>query len=128
MRALLDTHTFLWWVTGDPQLSPQARQVIADGDNDIYFSAGSGWEIAIKARLGRLSVPTDLEQFITVQLTANAFLALPVSLEHALRVYTLPAYHNDPFDRLLVAQAQVDGLSLLSRDQNIARYPVEVIW
>lgn len=128
MRLLLDTHAFLWWITDDSQLSARARQSIADGGNDVFFSAASGWELAIKAGLGRLTLPADLERFLTAQLEANAFQVLPVFLSHALRVNALPDHHRDPFDRLLVAQAQVEGMAILSGDSQLSRYPIEVVW
>lgn len=128
MRALLDTHTFLWWITDSPQLSSRAREIISDGNNSFYFSVASSWEIAIKAGLGRLTVPGDLESFLTEQLSRNALEVMPVHLSHALRVHSLPFHHRDPFDRLLVAQAMVERLSLLSADSQLSRYPVEVIW
>jgi PIN domain nuclease of toxin-antitoxin system len=125
---LLDTHAFLWWIGDDPRLSERAREVLSDGDNDLVFSAASGWEIAIKARLGRLHVPGDLNTYLVRQLTENYTSVLPVHLSHALRVHALPDHHRDPFDRLLVAQAIVEEIPLLSADPRIARYPVEVVW
>jgi PIN domain nuclease of toxin-antitoxin system len=125
---LLDTHAFLWWIGDDPRLSERAREVLSDGDNDLVFSAASGWEIAIKARLGRLHVPGDLNTYLFRQLTENYTSVLPVHLSHALRVHALPDHHRDPFDRLLVAQAIVEEIPLLSADPRIARYPVEIVW
>ena len=128
MRALLDTHAFLWWITDDPRLSTRVREVIADGRNILYFSAASGWEIAIKAGLGRLRIPENLERFLTEELAQNAIQVLPVYLSHALRVYTLPLHHRDPFDRLLISQALLGKLPVLTADPQIAIYPVDVIW
>ena len=125
---MLDTHAFLWWIGDDPRLSERAREVLSDGDNDLVFSAASGWEIAIKARLGRLHIPEDLNTYLFRQLTENYTSVLPVHLSHALRVHALPDHHRDPFDRLLVAQAIVEEIPLLSADPRIARYPVEVVW
>ena len=125
---MLDTHAFLWWIGDDPRLSERAREVFSDGDNDLVFSAASGWEITIKARLGRLQVPGDLNTYLLRQLTENYTSVLPVHLSHALRVHALPDHHRDPFDRLLVAQAIVEEMPLLSADPRIARYPVEVVW
>lgn len=116
MKALLDTHAFLWWISGDDRLSSPASQAIADGSNEIFVSAASVWEIAIKARLGRLSIPGDPGQFIGGQVVENAFRGLPIVSGHALRLWELPDHHRDPFDRMLVAQAQVEGLALISRD------------
>ena len=128
MRALLDTHVFLWWITDDQRLSSQVREIIADGTNEILFSAASGWEIAIKTRLGRLQLPDDPEIFIPEQLELNAIEVLPVQIGHALHVYQLPSHHRDPFDHLLIAQAQLEKLPILTADPQISRYPVEVIW
>jgi PIN domain nuclease of toxin-antitoxin system len=128
MKALLDTHTFLWWITDDPQLPPRVREIISGGDNALFLSAASGWEITIKARLGRLRLPDNPERFIIEQLSLNAMTSLPIQLSHALHVYALPTYHRDPFDRILVAQSQLEKLPILTADPQIARYPVEVIW
>ena len=128
MRALLDTHAFLWWVTDDARPSDRARAVIAEGGNEIYFSAASGWEIAIKARLGRLAVPDDLARFMTDQVVQNGFRVLPIELGHALRVHALEDHHRDPFGRLLVAQSMVENLPIIGCDRNIAAYGVAAIW
>jgi PIN domain nuclease of toxin-antitoxin system len=128
VNFLLDTHVFLWWITDDPRLSPRARRIIADGRNRIFLSAASGWEIAIKARLGRLELPDDLERFILNQLAVNAIDVLPVQMSHALHVYKLPDHHRDPFDRLLIAQAQLEKLRILTADAQFSKYRVEVVW
>lgn len=128
MNFLLDTHTFLWWVTDDARLPESVRKLMTDGENRLFFSAASGWEIAIKARLGRLSFTGELSTYLPDQLTRNAIEVLPVQLSHALQVHDLPEYHRDPFDRLLIAQAQVENLPLLTADPWIARYAVTTIW
>lgn len=128
MRILLDTHAFLWWVTDDEQLSRRARRLLGDGRNEILFSAASAWEISIKSSLGRVTLPDDAERYIAAQLEQNAFGVLPVRLHHALRVATLPALHRDPFDRMLVAQALVEELAILSRDVRLGGYSVRVLW
>lgn len=128
MRALLDTHTFLWWTTDDPQLSPRGREIIGDASNQLFLSTASGWEMAIKARLGKLHLPNDLESFVTGQLVINSIESVPVQMSHALHTYALPDYHRDPFDRLLVAQARLENLPILTADPQISRYSVEVIW
>lgn len=128
MIALLDTHTFLWWITDHSKLSPLAVDIISDGDNDLLLSAASGWEIAIKARLGRLELADMPERFIPEHLHINAFRSLPIEMSHALHVYALPNHHRDPFDRMLVAQAQVEGCAILTSDLQIAKYDVETIW
>lgn len=128
MKALLDTHTFLWWITDDQRLSYRVREIISDSTNEVLFSVASSWEIAIKARLGRLQLPDDPEIFIPEQLELNAIEVLPLQIEYALRVYQLPSHHRDPFDHLLIAQAQLEKLPILTADPLISRYPVEVIW
>ena len=128
MRALLDTHTFLWWIDNDRRLSPRARTIISDGSNELFFSAASGWEIAIKARLGKLQVPSDLAPFMTDHLVRNNVTSLSIHLTHTLHVSTLPHLHRDPFDRLLVAQSQLEQLPILTADPLIQRYAVQTIW
>ena len=128
MRASLDTHVFLWWISDDPMLSDRAREIIADGRNELFFSAASGWEISIKAGLGRLEVPEDLQRLIADQLSRNAFQSLPIYLGHALHTRSLPYHHRDPFDCILISQAIFEEIRLLSVDPQISRYPVEVVW
>jgi PIN domain nuclease of toxin-antitoxin system len=128
VRLLLDTHAFLWWVTDDDRLSERAGELIADGANDVYFSAASAWEIAIKAGLGRIRFSEDAWSLTPQQLERNAFQALPIHVAHAVAVIALPDLHRDPFDRLLVAQAMTEGLTIVSGDENVARYPVPVVW
>ena len=128
MRALLDTHTFLWWNIDAPRLSQRAREFIADGKNEIYFSAASAWEIAIKAGRGSLILPESPGSYVAKRLSLHKMLALPVQVSHALHVFDLPEVHKDPFDRLIVAQSEMEGLPIITGDVEIARYPVEVIW
>lgn len=128
MRLLLDTHTFLWWISDDPQLSASARTAIGDSSSEVFFSAVSAWEIAIKAGLGNLQLSEDLPEFLREQLHENRFSPLPMSIEHALRIQELPRHHQDPFDRALVSQAKSEGLRLVSRDSILRRYPIDVLW
>jgi PIN domain nuclease of toxin-antitoxin system len=128
VKALLDTHTFLWWNTDDPQLSRAARDFITDGHNELYFSAACAWEIAIKASRGKLVLPEPPEKYVATRLAQHRIHALPIQLSHALRVYDLPELHRDPFDRLLVVQSQMEGLPILTADENIHRYDVDTIW
>jgi len=128
VRVLLDTHTFLWWIADSPQLSDVARDAIADERTQPIFSVVSGWEIAIKAGVGKLEIPDSPEKFLSEQLSRNDVEILPIYLRHALRVYDLPDHHKDPFDRLLVAQAVLEKLPILSADPEISRYPVETVW
>ncbi|MGD2156824.1 MAG: type II toxin-antitoxin system VapC family toxin [Anaerolineales bacterium] len=128
MRALLDTHTFLWWNTDDPQLSDTARGIISDGNNEIFLSAASAWEIAIKTTRGQLSLPESPEKYVADRLTLHRLQGLPIQLSHALRVYALPEIHSDFFDRLLIAQSQLEKMPILTADESIPKYTVEVIW
>lgn len=129
MNALLDTHVFLWWITDDNRLSSEVRKFIENGENQIFFSAASGWEIAIKSGLGKLSLPTgDLAMFIEDQLRVNAFNSLPVQVNHALYVTHLPLIHRDPFDRMLVAQAMTEEMPIITSDNWLRQYHIEVIW
>lgn len=123
MRLLLDTHVLLWALTDDPVLSVPARAAIVDGRNDVLVSAVSAWEITIKKALGRLRAPDDLP----AQMAARRLIPLDVTIAHALAVGQLPAHHADPFDRLLVAQARSDQLTLVTRDAHIRRYEVDTL-
>lgn len=129
MIALLDTHVFLWWITDSPQLPEHAREIISNRDNRLFFSSASGWEIAIKAALGKLTVQADsLSIFISTQLEINNISPLPVQMNHALHVHKLPLLHRDPFDRMLIAQAQLENMPIVTGDQQIAKYYIETIW
>ena len=128
MKVLLDTHAFLWWVNDDRRLSDRAREVIGDGATDLFLSAASGWEIAIKTRLGKLQLPSNLDQFIVEQLAMNSIESLPILLRHGLHVANLPQHHRDPFDRILIAQSQLDDLPIVTADHVFAQYDVQVIW
>ena len=127
MRALLDTQTLLWAALGARNLSVDARAVLEDGSNDLFLSAVSAWEIAIKyGRNLPLDEPPD--EYVPYLIARLGLQAFPVEIRHALHVHTLPRIHRDPFDRLLIAQAQLEDLPILTNDRNIARYDVEVIW
>lgn len=122
-RLLLDTHALLWALSDPDRLAPDARGAILDPANEVFVSAASAWEMAIKAGLDKLRYPDDLEE----QLTLSGFVALPVDIAVALSVRLLPRHHRDPFDRLLVAQAQRDQLTLVTRDASIRQYAVRVM-
>jgi PIN domain nuclease of toxin-antitoxin system len=128
MQVLLDTHTCLWWVTNNPQLSRTVRDIISDSDNTIYLSVASMWEIIIKANLGKLPLPAPPAEFIRSCLGQNQFESLAIELSHVLKVDTLPDHHRDPFDRILIAQAQAENIPILTIDHLIVQYPVQVIW
>ena len=122
MKALLDTHAFLWWVTEDSRLSSTARNIITDSDNQLFLSTASAWEIVIKARLGKLTLPEPPEVYIPNRLTVNRFESLSIDLIHALQVVNLPDLHKDPFDRIIIAQSQVEKIPILTSDSQIKRY------
>jgi PIN domain nuclease of toxin-antitoxin system len=128
MRALLDTHTLLWWVTNDSQLSTIVKDIIGNTENTIYLSVASSWEIIIKANSGKLPLPEPAPQFIQSCLTVNRFESLAIDLAHVLQIDQLPDLHKDPFDRILIAQAQSENIPILSFDRIISQYAVQVIW
>ncbi len=119
-RLLLDTHTFLWWLADDSRLGVDARAAIALSANQVFVSAVTGWEIAIKRALGKLEAPNGLEEVIE----REGFLHLPVSFRHGERAGALPLHHQDPFDRMLIAQCELEGLELVSADLALAKYSV----
>ncbi len=124
MSLLLDTHAFLWWVTDSSDLSRRAREAIADPGTPVFVSAASAWEISIKRSLGRIDI-TD--QDVANGIAESGFLELAISARHALKAGGLPDHHRDPFDRMLVAQSQVEGLTLITRDRALAAYEVPIL-
>jgi PIN domain nuclease of toxin-antitoxin system len=128
MKLLLDTHTFLWWTTDDPQISATALDLIADSRNTLYWSAASSWEVSIKYALGRLPLPEAPEQFLPAELGRNRIESLPIVDVHTFQAGRLPRHHRDPFDRMLVAQARIEAFGLITNDSNIRRYEVEIFW
>lgn len=128
MRYLLDTHALLWWITGSPQLSDEARRLIGATENEILVSAVSGWEISVKYQLGKLKATRPPERLIPHHVSANGFGVLPVTLAHGLQVHQLPLHHRDPFDRMLIAQSMLEKLPLITCDAAFSAYDVEVRW
>jgi PIN domain nuclease of toxin-antitoxin system len=128
VKVLLDTHVFMWWINEDARMSENAHRVLSDGHNELVFSAASGWEMAIKVRVGKLRVDGPLGPYLSTQLAQNSMQVLAVSLRHAVGVSELPTLHRDPFDRLLVAQALAEDLAIVTADPAIAQYPVETLW
>ena len=126
MPVLLDTHAFLWWCQDSPELSPKARKAITT--NDCFVSLASFWEIAIKISLSKLLLPTAPAKYLVDQMSLNGFDQLEISFRQIMRLATLERHHGDPFDRLLVAQAQEEGLTIVSRDPAFDRYGVKRIW
>jgi PIN domain nuclease of toxin-antitoxin system len=127
VRLLLDTNAFLWFAGGDRRLTRTARRAIEVRDAELLLSAASVWEMAIKARLGRLTLPVSVEAYVAAKRDAGVGL-LPVDWSHAAAVESLPLHHRDPFDRLLIAQARADRLPVVTADAVFARYGIEVIW
>jgi PIN domain nuclease of toxin-antitoxin system len=128
VRILLDTHCWLWWVVDPDRLSASAQAAIANADNAILLSAVSSWEIAIKHSIGKLALPEPPEQFVPKRLARDGISSLPIEHSHALRVAALPYHHHDPFDRLLIAQAQVERIALMTVDPQFRPYEVKLIW
>ena len=124
-RLLLDTHVWLWWLKNDVKIQ-NILEVIAKPQNEVYVSAASIWEISIKRALGKLEAPNDLDQIVE----GKGFLPLPISLLHGQNAGKLPEIsdHKDPFDRMLIAQAQVEGLTIVTHDKKFARYQVAILW
>jgi PIN domain nuclease of toxin-antitoxin system len=128
MRLLLDTHAFLWFVLNDPALSPTARDLIADPDNDLYLSPASHWEIAIKVSIGKYRIPGSFESWMTQQLQINEIGILPITIAHTAAVTNLPFHHKDPFDRLLIAQSLTETMPIVSADHAFDAYGVSRLW
>ena len=128
MRLLLDTHVFLWWVENAPELSGKARKGLADPAHEVFLSLASCWEMAIKLSLGKLKVAHPLKRFIPEQLAANGFRQLSIEFRHVVRVAQLPFHHRAPFDRLLVAQALEEGVTVVSADPVFGMYGVRRLW
>ena len=123
MNLLLDTHALLWWLDGNPTLSGEARAGIVDGKNMVFVSAVVIWEVRIKQSLGKLQLPSNFREVLSSQ----AFDELPLTVDHAHRLAELPPHHRDPFDRMLVAQAIDERLTIVTRDPDIPRYPVRTL-
>lgn len=126
MSLLLDTHVFLWWLVDDPQLSREARATIADSSVIAFVSAASLWEAEIKTALGRLEFDIDVVD-LAAEVTGNGFVELPITGRYTRTAATLPPHHRDPFDRMLIAQAIVDDLRLVTADQIIGQYGIAVL-
>ncbi|HTG35633.1 MAG TPA: type II toxin-antitoxin system VapC family toxin [Thermoanaerobaculia bacterium] len=124
MKVLLDSHAFLWWLAEDPKLSAGARQAVADPSSIIHVSAATVWELSIKASLGKLDLDgADLLE----EIEENDFIELPMTARHSLAAATLPRHHDDPFDRMLIAQAKLEGLTIITRDPAFRTYGVPLL-
>jgi PIN domain nuclease of toxin-antitoxin system len=128
MKLLLDTHAFIWWDSEPEKLSPYARALCQDAENVLLLSVVSAWEMQIKSQLGKLKLKLPLAEIITGQQRTNNLTILPVTLDHVLALDKLPAHHKDPFDRLLIAQTNVEEVILVSGDPVFSQYSVKVAW
>jgi PIN domain nuclease of toxin-antitoxin system len=123
MRGLLlDTHVLLWWLKDDPRLGPKTKALIRDPETVVWVSAASAWEIAIKVALGRLDLDAAPQFWLVREIEQNGIRTLPITFKHALAVGVLPAHHADPFDRMLIAQAQEESLRLVTSDPSVRKY------
>jgi PIN domain nuclease of toxin-antitoxin system len=128
LRVLLDSHTLLWWILDHPALTPTAREAISDTGNSVLVSAASAWEIAIKFRAGKLPEAAGLVTNFPSEIENEGFELLPISAEHAIRAGLLPVSHKDPFDRMLIAQAQAENTPILSNETIFESYGVRRLW
>ncbi len=128
MRYLLDTMVWLWSVGPTEKIGNAGLEILRNGREEIYLSAASSWEIAIKAKLGKFQLPEAPGPYVRSRMAAQRVLALAVTQNHSLAVYDLPLHHNDPFDRLIIAQALDEGMVILTSDRAFRKYPVEVLW
>ncbi len=128
MRFLLDTHAMLWWLASDPRISDFARETIADGKTRLVWSMVSSWEVSIKVGIGKLTLGRPLAELFSEIVSRQGVELLPITHDHCTLLGELPVEHRDPFDRMLVAQAQAERLPILSADPKLSRYDVEVLW
>ena len=128
MKVLLDTHAFLWLISDDGRLSENARQTFLNTENSLFFSAASLWEICVKKSLGKISLKDGWFQTIQEEMEINTIQWLPIEMTHCAGVAELPLHHRDPFDRMLIAQAIVEEMKLMSRDSRLSIYAIELIW
>ena len=127
MKAILDTHAFLWALAGDARMSPHARDVFA-GSTDLFLSMASIWEILIKVQSGKLSFPRPAGPYVLSKLAENRIKTIPISIDHLLAYERLPVHHRDPFDRMLIAQSMEEDWPIITADPKFEQYSVQVIW
>lgn len=128
MKLLLDTHCWLWWLVEPEKLSETARIAISTNDNELWLSVASIWEIGIKFKAGKLNLPQPPEILIPQQMQVDGVSALSITLPHALQAATLPLHHKDPFDRMLIAQTQLETMTILTNDTAFNSYDVTILW
>src|SRR5215470_3225834 len=127
MKAIIDTHAFLWLIAGDRRTSQRARDIFVS-PSDLLLSIASVWEILIKAQSGKLDIPRPAGPYVLRKLADNHIEILPISIDQLLALERLPLHHRDPFDRILISQALEENLPIVTSDRHFSRYPVEVIW
>jgi PIN domain nuclease of toxin-antitoxin system len=128
VKYLLDAVTWLWSIDSVEKINDRSREILENGQEEIYFSAATAWEVSIKARLGKLHLPAPPAQCIPAFMAKQGLRPLPVTHLHAVGVYDLPLHHQDPFDRLIIAQAIAEQMTLLTADRAFGKYPVDVVW
>jgi PIN domain nuclease of toxin-antitoxin system len=128
MKYLLDTVVWLWSVGSSEKIGRTGLDILGRGEEEIYFSAASSWEIAIKTRLGKFELPDEPNRYVPTRLAEQGIRPLSITQSHSLKVYHLPPHHNDPFDRLIIAQAIAEEMAILTSDRAFAKYPVEIVW
>jgi PIN domain nuclease of toxin-antitoxin system len=128
VRVLVDTHAILWWLRDDPRLSRAARAIVGDGANELLWSIASSWEVAVKLGTGKLALDRPLHRLFADLVGEQGVVVLPIGHQHCARVAELPRHHRDPFDRMLVAQAQEERVPILTADPKLAAYHVETVW
>jgi PIN domain nuclease of toxin-antitoxin system len=128
MKYLLDTMAWLWSVHADERLNENAREIIANGREEIYLSAASSWELSIKMRTGKLNFPGSPAQVVPAFMAKQGLLSVPITNLHAVKIYDLPSHHSDPFDRIIIAQAIVEKMVVLTSDRVFEKYPIDVVW
>ncbi len=128
VRLLLDTHVFLWWNEGSPRLSRKVSRLLADPENTLFLSVVSAWEMILKVQAGKLKLPSAVGEYIEARIAHYGMEPLPITLAHALASGRLPTFHRDPFDRMLIAQGQVEQLIIVTHDAQLRRYAVETVW
>ena len=128
MNLLLDTHAFIWWLTDQSRLSARSLQALMNNDNTVTLSVASIWEMTIKLKIGKLSVVGDLKDIVQQQVQVNRIQLLAISSVHALKTLDLPLHHRDPFDRMLIAQALSEEMTLITTDASMTAYGVNVLW
>jgi PIN domain nuclease of toxin-antitoxin system len=128
MKYLLDTVAWLWSIYSVERLGDEARAILENGREEVYLSAATSWEVSIKMRLGKLNLPGTPARIVPAYMAKQALLPLPVTHLHAVQVYELPTHHSDPFDRIIIAQAIVEEMTILTSDRVFGKYPIDVVW